>query len=186
MMDANQCWDVGEAIRQMKVLARFDPWWIEEPTSPDDVLGHAAIARAVAPIRVATGEACQNRVIFKQLLQAEAIRVCQIDACRVAGVNEVLSILLMAAKFGVPVCPHSGGVGLCEYVQHLAIFDFLRVGTSLDGRMVEYVDHLHEHFVDPVSVRGGRYLLPTAPGYSVAMKPSSVAAYTFPGGPAWR
>ncbi|GAA0931569.1 enolase C-terminal domain-like protein [Virgisporangium aurantiacum] len=188
MMDANQIWDVDEAIANMERLAEADPYWIEEPTHADDVLGHARIASALASrgIRVATGEVAANRVIFKQLLQAEAIRVCQIDACRVAGVNEVLSILLMAAKFGVPVCPHSGGVGLCEYVQHLAIFDFLRVGTSLDGRMVEYVDHLHEHFVDPVSVRGGRYLLPTAPGYSVAMKPSSVAEFSFPEGPAWR
>jgi L-fuconate dehydratase len=188
MMDANQIWDVDEAIANMERLAEVDPYWIEEPTHADDVLGHARIASALASrgIRVATGEVAANRVIFKQLMQAEAIRVCQIDACRVAGVNEVLSILLMAAKFGVPVCPHSGGVGLCEYVQHLAIFDFLRVGTSLDGRMVEYVDHLHEHFVDPVSVRGGRYLLPTAPGYSVAMKPSSVAEFAFPGGPAWR
>jgi L-fuconate dehydratase len=186
MMDANQIWDVDEAIANMERLAEVDPYWIEEPTHADDVLGHARIARAIGDIRVATGEVAANRVIFKQLLQAEAIRVCQVDACRVAGVNEVLSILLMAAKFGVPVCPHSGGVGLCEYVQHLAIFDFLRVGTSLDGRMVEYVDHLHEHFVDPVSVRGGRYLLPTAPGYSVAMKPESVAEYAFPDGPAWR
>jgi L-fuconate dehydratase len=186
MMDANQCWDVGEAIRQMKALARFDPWWIEEPTSPDDVLGHAAIARAIAPIGVATGETCANRVIFKQLLQAGAISFCQVDACRMGGVNEVLAVLLMAAKFGVPVCPHAGGVGLCEYVQHLSIFDYLRVGTSLDGRMVEYVDHLHEHFVDPVVVAGGRYRLPTAPGYSVAMKPASVAEFSFPDGPAWR
>jgi L-fuconate dehydratase len=188
MMDANQIWDVDEAIANMERLAELNPYWIEEPTHADDVLGHARIASSLASrgIRVATGEVAANRVIFKQLLQAEAIRVCQIDACRVAGVNEVLSILLMAAKFGVPVCPHSGGVGLCEYVQHLAIFDFLRVGTSLDGRMIEYVDHLHEHFVDPVSVRGGRYLLPTAPGYSVAMKPSSVAEFAFPDGPAWR
>jgi L-fuconate dehydratase len=186
MMDANQIWDVDEAIANMERLAEVNPYWIEEPTHADDVLGHARIARALPFTRVATGEVAANRVIFKQLLQAEAIRVCQIDACRVAGVNEVLSILLMAAKFGVPVCPHSGGVGLCEYVQHLAIFDFLRVGTSLEGRMVEYVDHLHEHFVDPVSVRGGRYLLPTAPGYSVAMKPSSVAEFSFPDGPAWR
>jgi L-fuconate dehydratase len=186
MMDANQIWDVDEAIANMQRLAEFDPYWIEEPTHADDVLGHARIARALPDIRVATGEVAANRVIFKQLLQAEAIRVCQVDACRVAGVNEVLSILLMAAKFGVPVCPHAGGVGLCEYVQHLAIFDYLRVGTSLDGRMVEYVDHLHEHFVDPVTVRNGRYRLPTAPGYSVAMKPSSIAEYSFPDGPAWR
>jgi L-fuconate dehydratase len=186
MMDANQAWDVDEAIANMQRLAAVRPYWIEEPTHPDDILGHARIARAVAPIRVATGEVAANRVIFKQLLQAGAIRVCQVDACRVAGVNEVVSILLMAAKFGVPICPHAGGVGLCEYVQHLAIFDYLRVGTSLDGRMIEYVNHLHEHFADPVRVVGGRYQVPTAPGYSVTMKPSSIAEFSFPGGVAWR
>jgi L-fuconate dehydratase len=185
MMDANQIWDVDEAIANVARLADADPYWIEEPTHADDVLGHARIAAAVAPIRVATGEAAANRVIFKQLMQAEAIGVCQVDACRVGGVNEVLSILLLAAKFGVPVCPHAGGVGLCEYVQHLAIFDYLRVGCSLEGRMVEYVDHLHEHFVDPVRVIGGRYQLPTAPGYSIAMEPDSVAEFSFPDGPAW-
>jgi L-fuconate dehydratase len=186
MMDANQCWDVGESIRQMKALARFEPWWIEEPTSPDDVLGHAAIARAIAPIGVATGETCANRVIFKQLLQAGAIRFCQVDACRMAGVNEVLAVLLMAAKFRVPVCPHAGGVGLCEYVQHLAIFDYLRVGRSMDGRMIEYVDHLHEHFEDPIAVVNGRYRLPTQPGYSATLKPASIAEYSYPDGPIWR
>jgi L-fuconate dehydratase len=186
MMDANQVWDVDEAITNMARLAEFDPYWIEEPTHADDVLGHARIQQAVAPIRVATGEAAANRVIFKQLLQAGAIGVMQVDACRVGGVNEVLAELLLAAKFGVPVCPHAGGVGLCELVQHLAIFDYLRVGTSLDGRMVEYVDHLHEHFVDRVSTVGGRYALPTAAGYSAAMKPASVAEFSFPDGPAWR
>jgi len=186
MMDANQVWDVDEAIAAMARLAEVDPYWIEEPTHADDVLGHARIQRAVAPVRVATGEAAANRVIFKQLLQAGAIGVMQIDACRVGGVNEVLAELLLAAKFGVPVCPHAGGVGLCELVQHLAFFDYLRVGASLDGRMVEYVDHLHEHFVDPVRTAGGRYLLPTAPGYSAAMKPESVATFTFPEGPVWR
>ena len=186
MMDANQRWDVDDAIASMQELARFDPWWIEEPTSPDDVLGHAAIARAVAPVRVATGEQCQNRVIFKQLLQADAIGFCQIDACRLGGVNEVLSVLLMAAKFGVPVCPHAGGVGLCEYVQHLAIFDYLCVSGSLEDRVVEYVDHLHEHFVDPVVIRNGRYVVPTAPGYSITMRRESLAEYAFPGGPAWQ
>ena len=186
MMDANQVWDVDEAIANMARLADSDPYWIEEPTHADDVLGHARIQRAVAPIRVATGEVAANRVIFKQLLQAEAIGVMQIDACRVAGVNEVLAELLLAAKFGVPVCPHAGGVGLCELVQHLAIFDYLRVGTSLDGRMVEYVDHLHEHFVDPVRTRGGRYLLPEQPGYSASMRPDSIAEFSFPDGPAWR
>ncbi|HEX6682322.1 MAG TPA: enolase C-terminal domain-like protein [Candidatus Limnocylindrales bacterium] len=186
MMDANQVWDVPEAIENMKRLKEFDPYWIEEPTHADDVLGHAAIARAVAPIRVATGEVAANRVIFKQLLQADAIGVCQVDACRVGGVNEVLSILLLAAKFGVPVCPHAGGVGLCEYVQHLAMFDYLRVGKSLDGRMVEYVDHLHEHFLDPVVTKGGRYVPPTQPGYSVTLRPESIAEFSFPDGPAWR
>lgn len=191
MMDANQVWGVDEAIRSMTALAAFDPYWIEEPTHADDVLGHARIAQAVAELtggrcRVATGEAAANQVIFKQLLQAGAIGVCQVDACRVGGVNEVLAILLMAAKFGVPVCPHAGGVGLCEYVQHLAIFDYLRIGRSLDGRMVEYVDHLHEHFVDPITVSGGRYQLPDAPGYSITMKPESIARFSYPDGPAWR
>jgi L-fuconate dehydratase len=185
MLDANQRWDVDDAVAAMQELALFDPWWIEEPTSPDDVLGHAAIARAIAPIRVATGEQCQNRVMFKQLMQAGAIDVCQIDACRLGGVNEVLAVLLMAAEFGVPVCPHAGGVGLCEYVQHLAIFDFLCVSGSLENHVVEYVDHLHEHFVDPVVIRKGRYVVPTAPGYSITMKPESLRDYEFPGGPAW-
>jgi L-fuconate dehydratase len=185
MMDANQVWGVNEAIENMKQLARFDPWWIEEPTSPDDVLGHATIARAIAPIGVATGEQCQNRVVFKQLLQANAIRFCQIDSCRLGGVNEVLAVLLMAAKFGVPVCPHAGGVGLCEYVQHLAIFDYIAVSASLADRIIEYVDHLHEHFVDPVKVVNSRYVAPTAPGYSATMKPESLDEYEFPNGPAW-
>ncbi|WBB81038.1 fuconate dehydratase [Micromonospora sp. WMMD882] len=191
MMDANQVWDVDEAITNMAALAEVDPYWIEEPTHADDILGHARIARAVTEAtggrcRVATGEVAANRVIFKQLLQAEAIGVMQIDSCRVGGVNEVLAEILLAAKFGVPICPHAGGVGLCEYVQHLAIFDYLRVGVSLDGRMVEYVDHLHEHFVDPVRTRDGRYLLPTEPGYSATMKPASIAEFRFPDGPAWR
>ncbi|HVR41577.1 MAG TPA: enolase C-terminal domain-like protein [Thermoanaerobaculia bacterium] len=186
MMDANQCWDVGDAIAQMKELARFDPWWIEEPTSPDDVLGHAAIARAVAPIGVATGEVCQNRVLFKQFLQANAIRFLQVDSCRMGGVNEVLPVLLMAAKFGVPVCPHAGGVGLCEYVQHISIFDYIAVSGSLENRLCEYVDHLHEHFVDPCVVRNARYLPPIRPGYSITIKPESLNAYEFPAGRVWR
>ena len=185
MMDANQVWDVGEAIGWIRELAPFDPWWIEEPTSPDDVLGHAAIARAVAPIGIATGEQCQNRVVFKQLMQAGAIRFCQIDSCRLGGVNECLAVMLLAAKFGVPVCPHAGGVGLCEYVQHLAIFDYIAVSASLENRIVEYVDHLHEHFVDPVVIRNGRYMPPSAPGYSIEMKPASLRAHTFPSGPVW-
>ena len=185
MMDANQVWDVGEAIDWIRELAPFDPWWIEEPTSPDDVLGHAAIARAVAPIGIATGEQCQNRIVFKQLMQSGAIRFCQIDSCRLGGVNECLAVLLLAAKFGVPVCPHAGGVGLCEYVQHLAIFDYIAVSASLDDRIVEYVDHLHEHFIDPVVIRDGRYMPPTAPGYSIEMKAESLRTYAFPGGAAW-
>lgn len=185
MMDANQNWEVDEAIANMRRLAAFDPWWIEEPTNPDDVLGHARIARAIAPLGVATGETAHNRVMFKQLLQAKAISFCQIDSCRLGGVNEVVAVLLMAAKFGVPVCPHAGGVGLCEYVQHLSAFDYLRVGASLDGRVLEYVDHLHEHFVDPVVMDANRYRLPTAPGYSITMRPESLAHYRFPTGEVW-
>lgn len=185
MFDANQRWDVGEAIANMQRLAQFKPLWIEEPTSPDDVLGHAAIARAIAPIGVATGEQCQNRVIFKQLLQANAIAFCQIDSCRLGGVNEVLAVLLMAAKFGVPVCPHAGGVGLCEYVQHLSMFDYIAVSASLNQRIVEFVDHLHEHFFDPVVIRHGRYMPPTRPGYSITMRPESLDTYEFPNGREW-
>jgi L-fuconate dehydratase len=186
MMDANQMWEVEEAIRWMKELAQFRPHWIEEPTSPDDVLGHSRIARAIDPIGVATGEHCQNRVMFKQLLQAGAISFCQIDSCRLGGVNEVLAVLLMAAKFGVPVCPHAGGVGLCEYVQHLSIFDYIAVSACLENRIVEYVDHLHEHFVTPVVMRGDRYIPPTAPGYSIEMKADSLARYQYPDGEVWK
>src|SRR5438477_1985247 len=185
MMDANQVWDVDQAILWMEGLAKFDPYWIEEPTSPDDVLGHAKIARAVAPIGVATGEACQNRIVFKQLLQSNAISFCQIDSCRLAGVNEVLAVILMAAKFGVPVCPHAGGVGLCEYVQHLSLFDYIAVSASLENRITEYVDHLHEHFVYPVQMKGGRYMPPLDPGYSIEMKDESLNYYEFPNGEAW-
>ena len=188
MTDANQVWDVPQAIEWMKHLAKFKPWWIEEPTSPDDVLGHAAIARAMEPlgIGVATGEHCQNRVVFKQLMQADAIRFCQIDAARLGGVNEVLAVLLLAAKFGIPVCPHAGGVGLCEYVQHLSIFDYIAVSGSTENRVIEYVDHLHEHFLDPVTMRNGCYLPPTKPGYSIEMKSESLAQHEFPNGPAWK
>jgi len=185
MVDANQVWEVDEAIASMRELARFDPWWIEEPTSPDDVLGHATIARAIAPIGVATGEHCQNRIVFKQLMQAGAISFCQIDACRLGGVNEVIAVLLLAAKFGIPVCPHAGGVGLCEYVQHLSMFDFVCVSGSMENRIVEYVDHLHEHFLDPVVIRGGRYVPPTAPGYSITMRSESLDEYAYPDGAAW-
>jgi L-fuconate dehydratase len=185
MMDANQVWDVDEAIERIKLLKEFDPWWIEEPTSPDDVLGHARIARAVAPIGVATGEHCQNRIVFKQLLQADAISFCQIDACRLAGVNEVLAVLLMAKKYDVPVCPHAGGVGLCEYVQHLSILDYTRIGASLENRVLEYVDHLHEHFLDPVVIKNARYVAPREPGYSIQMRPESLKKHAFPEGAAW-
>ena len=186
MMDANQVWDVSEAIRWMKELSAFRPHWIEEPTSPDDVLGHAKIARAIEPVGVATGEHCQNRVMFKQLLQAGAISFCQIDCCRLGGVNEVLAVLLIAAKFGVPVCPHAGGVGLCEYVQHISLFDFIAVSASLENRVVEYVDHLHEHFLSPVVMKGDRYMPPCAPGYSIEMRPESLERYQFPSGEVWK
>jgi L-fuconate dehydratase len=184
-VDANQRWDVPEAIDWIRALAPFDPWWVEEPTSPDDVLGHAAIARAVAPIRLATGEHVQNRVVFKQLLQAGAVGYVQLDAARVAGVNENVAVLLLAAKFGVPVCPHAGGVGLCELVQHLAMFDYVAVSGTMRDRVIEYVDHLHEHFVDPVVVEDGAYRVPRAPGFSATMRPESLAAYAYPHGPMW-
>ncbi|MCW2948147.1 MAG: fuconate dehydratase [Actinoallomurus sp.] len=185
-IDANQRWDVGQAIDWVEALKPYDPWWIEEPTSPDDVLGHAAIRRAVRPVRVATGEHVANRVMFKQLLQAEAIDVLQIDACRVGGVTENVAILLLAAKYGVPVCPHAGGVGLCEVVQHLSMFDYLAVSGAVEDRVIEYVDHLHEHFTDPVRVRGGHYLAPSAPGMSAEIRAESLTEYAYPDGPAWR
>ncbi len=186
MLDANQVWGVEQAIAATAALAEVDPMWIEEPTSPDDVLGHRTIRQAVHPIGVATGEHVQNRIIFKQLLQAQAIDYCQIDACRLGGVNEVLAVLLLAARFGVPVCPHAGGVGLCEYVQHLAIFDYIAVGASLENRICEFVDHLHEHFVDPCHISHGHYEAPLAPGYSIEMKAESLAQYAYPDGPTWR
>ena len=186
MMDANQYWDVPEAIDYMRQLAQFNPWWIEEPTSPDDILGHAAIAKALSPIKVATGEHCQNRIIFKQLMQARAIDFCQLDSCRLGGVNEVLLVYLMAAKFGIPVCPHAGGVGLCEYVQHLQLFDYICVSGTMHNRMVEYVDHLHEHFVDPCVIQNGCYMPPLAGGYSITMKAQSIKDYSYPNGAVWR
>jgi L-fuconate dehydratase len=185
MLDANQKWGVLEAIERTRALAPLEPWWMEEPTSPDDILGHARIRREVAPVRIASGEHCHNRVMFKQFMQAGAIDVCQIDSCRVAGVNENLAILLMAAKFNIPVCPHAGGVGLCEYVQHLSMFDYLRVSTTMQDRVIEYVDHLHEHFRDPVVIRRGRYMPPHKPGYSIEIYPASLAQYSFPDGQAW-
>ncbi|GAA1006506.1 mandelate racemase [Acrocarpospora pleiomorpha] len=185
-IDANQRWDTATAVRWVDALAPYQPWWVEEPTSPDDVLGHATIARAIAPIPVATGEHVQNRVVFKQLLQARAISYLQLDAARVAGVNENIAILLLAAKFGIPVCPHAGGVGLCELVQHLSFFDFVAVSGSMQDRVIEYVDHLHEHFADPVVIDHGRYRAPTGPGFSATMHPESIAAYSYPDGPVWR
>ena len=185
-VDANQRWDVDEAIRWVRALAPFDIRWIEEPTSPDDVLGHAAIARGVAPVPVASGEHVANRVMFKQMLQAGAISVLQLDACRVGGVNENVAILLLAAQFGVPVCPHAGGVGLCEMVQHLSLFDYVAVSGTQHGRVIEYVDHLHEHFTDPVTIRGGHYVAPSAPGFSARMHPESLQRFRFPDGPAWQ
>jgi len=185
-IDANQIWGVPEAIEWVERLRPFDPYWIEEPTSPDDILGHAAIRRASTPIRVATGEHAANAVIFKQLLQSQAIDVVQIDACRVAGVNENVAIILLAAKFGMPVCPHAGGVGLCELVQHLSMFDYLAVSGTQEGRWVEYVDHLHEHFVEPARVIGGRYVAPRRPGSGAEMHATSVESFRFPDGEQWR
>ncbi|MGH8145024.1 MAG: enolase C-terminal domain-like protein [Rhodanobacteraceae bacterium] len=184
-VDANQRWGVGLAVEWIRALAPFRPAWIEEPTSPDDVLGHAAIRRAVAPVPISTGEHTHNRVMFKQLLQARAVDLLHIDATRVGGVNENLAILLLAAKFGVRVFPHAGGVGLCEMVQHLAMADFVAISGSMEDRAIEYVDHLHQHFVDPVKVRGGRYLAPTAPGFSTEMREASLREYRWPDGPAW-
>ena len=184
-VDANQRWNVDEAIAWTNALAEFDPYWIEEPTSPDDILGHAAVRAAVAPVKVATGEHVQNRIVFKQLLQAGAIDVLQLDSARVGGVNENLAILLLAAHFGVPVCPHAGGVGLCELVQHLSMFDYVALSGTTEDRVIEYVDHLHEHFTDPVVVRDGHYRAPAAPGFSAQMHQRSIDTYTFPDGAFW-
>jgi L-fuconate dehydratase len=185
-VDANQAWERDEAIAWVSALAPYDVYWVEEPTSPDDVLAHAAIVSAVHPIKVATGEHMANRVMFKQFLAAGALSVCQLDACRVAGVNENVAILLLAAKFGVPVCPHAGGVGLCEVVQHLAMFDYVAVSATMEERWIEYVDHLHEHFESPARVGDGRYRAPRAPGSNAALLPESVGEFSFPGGPAWQ
>jgi L-fuconate dehydratase len=186
MMDANQVWDVDDAIAHMKQLARFNPLWIEEPTSPDDILGHAKIAKALAPIGVATGEMIQNRVMFKQFLAAGAMQFCQIDSCRVGGVNELLAIMLLARKFDVPVCPHAGGVGLCNYVQHLSALNYIAIAPSLDRVMIEFADHLHEHFIDRLRVENARYRLPTTPGYSITMHAASLDAYEYPDGAVWQ
>jgi L-fuconate dehydratase len=184
-IDANQAWSVDEAIEWVRKLRHHDLYWVEEPTAPDDVLGHAAIRRGIAPIRVATGEHAHNRILFKQLLQADAVDVVQIDACRVAGLNENLAILLLAAKFGVPVCPHAGGVGLCEMVQHLAMFDYVSLAGTLRDRFIEFVDHLHEHFEVPAVVRDGRYVAPTEPGGGARMRAASIEEFSFPHGAAW-
>ncbi len=186
MLDANQKWGVEEAILRTRQLAELQPWWMEEPTSPDDILGHARIRREASPTRIATGEHCHNSVMFKQLFQAGAIDICQIDSCRVASINENLAILLMAAKFGVPVCPHAGGVGLCEYVQHLSIFDFLAVSCTIEDRVIEYVNHLHEHFRHPVTMRNGRYLVPRDPGYSGEILAQTLHRFAFPSGDVWK
>lgn len=186
MVDANQRWGVLEAIERTNQLAELKPWWMEEPTSPDDILGHARIRRECKPVRIATGEHCHNRVMFKQLLQAEAIDVCQIDSCRVASVNENLAIILMAHKSGVVVCPHAGGVGLCEYVQHLSAFDFLRVSCTMKDRVIEYVDHLHEHFITPVRIDKARYWMPLEPGYSIEIYPQTLKDFAYPDGREWK
>lgn len=179
LIDANQVWDVGEAIDWVRALSFARPWFIEEPTSPDDVEGHRAIREAVAPVRVATGEMCQNRILFKQFIMRGAVDIVQIDSCRLGGVNEVLAVMLMAAKYDLPVCPHAGGVGLCEYVQHLSMIDYLSISGTTQDRVCEYVDHLHEHFVDPCVVRDAAYIAPEAPGYSITMKPESLETYRF-------
>jgi len=185
MMDANQVWSVDQSISNMRRLAAFEPWWIEEPTHPDDILGHATIRQRIAPIGVATGEHCHNRVMFKQMFQAGALDFCQLDAARLGGLNEVLIVLLMAAKFDIPVCPHGGGVGLCEYVQNISLFDYIAVSGSLDKRVLEYVDHLHEHFLDPVVIRRGRYMPPQRPGYSIEMHAETLERYQYPDGAVW-
>jgi L-fuconate dehydratase len=179
MIDANQVWEVEQAIAWIKALAFANPWFVEEPTSPDDIAGHRRIKEAIGPIRVATGEMCQNRILFKQFIAGGAIDVVQIDSCRMGGVNEVLAVLLLAAKYGLPVCPHAGGVGLCEYVQHLAMIDYVCFSGTIDGRVTEYVDHLHEHFLDPCIVRNAAYVAPVLPGFSIEMKAESLRQFEF-------
>jgi L-fuconate dehydratase len=184
MIDANQVWDVPQAIAWVRELAKFNPWFVEEPTHPDDILGHQAIARGIAPIRVATGEMCHNRIMFKQFMQADALQVCQLDSCRLGGVNEVLAVILLAERFGIPVCPHAGGVGLCEYVQHLSMIDYVCVSATQENRVAEYSDHLHEHVCDPVIMKDGRYMPPEAPGYSVQFTDAAIDQYHWPRGSA--
>jgi L-fuconate dehydratase len=184
MIDANQVWDVPQAIAWVGELAKFNPWFVEEPTHPDDILGHQAIARGIAPIRVATGEMCHNRIMFKQFMQADALQVCQLDSCRLGGVNEVLAVILLAERFGIPVCPHAGGVGLCEYVQHLSMIDYVCVSATQENRVAEYSDHLHEHVYEPVIMKNGRYMPPEAPGYSVQFTDAAIDQYQWPRGSA--
>ncbi|GBP37503.1 Mitochondrial enolase superfamily member 1 [Eumeta japonica] len=198
MVDANQAWSVNEAIEWMKKLAPLKPMWIEEPTSPDDVLGHAAISKALKMLQsdddlfrpygigVATGEVCANRVMFKQFLQSGGMQYCQIDSARIGGVNELLSVYLMAEKLKVKVCPHAGGVGLCEMVQHLQYWDFASVSGTMEGRLVEYVDQQHEHFIDPCIVENARYLAPKLPGYSTEFLPEALEKFTYPSGSEWQ
>jgi L-fuconate dehydratase len=181
MIDANQVWEVGQAIDWVKQLAFAKPFFIEEPTSPDDVAGHRKIREAISPVKVATGEMCQNRIMFKQFIAEGAIDIVQIDSCRMGGLNEVLAVLLIAAKYGLPVWPHAGGVGLCEYVQHLSMIDYIAVSGTKDGRVIEYVDHLHEHFLDPCLIRDAAYMPPSKAGFSIEMKAQSIADYTFRG-----
>jgi len=185
MVDANQKWGVLEAIERTRQLAELMPWWMEEPTNPDDILGHARIRKEVPEVRIATGEHCHNRVMFKQFLQAKGLDVLQLDSCRVGGVNENLAILLLARKFNTPVCPHAGGVGLCEYVQHLSMFDYLCISTTMEDRVIEFVDHLHEHFVTPVRIHNGHYMMPTDPGYSIEIREESLSRFAYPMGEAW-
>jgi L-fuconate dehydratase len=186
MIDANQAWEVDQAIAWIKELAPFDPWFIEEPTSPDDIFGHRTIREQIGDIKVASGEHCQNRIMFKQFIANDAIDIVQIDACRLAGLNEILTVCLIAAKYGKPVCPHAGGVGLCEYVQHISMIDYIMISAEIGERVIEYVDHLHEHFEDPCRIRDGAYLLPDAPGFSVKMRDDSLRRFRFPDGAAWQ
>lgn len=185
MVDANQLWSVDEAIATIERLREFDLWWVEEPTHPDDVIAHARIAERIAPVKIAGGEHAPNAIVFKQFFESNAIAIAQVDACRSGGVNDIIATLLLAAKFDIPVCPHAGGVGLCELVQHLAIFDYVAVSCSLENRMIEFVDHLHEHFLEPAIVQNGRYIVPRAPGFSAAIRPESIEGYRFPDGAEW-
>jgi L-fuconate dehydratase len=186
MIDANQIWEVDQAIEWTNKLAHVSPWFIEEPTSPDDIYGHKKIKDNIGQIKIATGEHCHNRIMFKQFIANDAIDIVQIDACRLASVNEILAVYLLAAKYGKPVCPHAGGVGLCEYVQHLSMIDYVHISADLTDRVVEFVDHLHEHFEDPCVIKDGAYVAPTAPGYSITMFDDSISAYTYPTGSEWQ